>query len=176
MNELRSSLRFPAGLVLVFLVTVLFACAGSNRESKLSKGDPAPAFQTHDLNGQPVSMAAFQGNPVILRFWSVDCRYCRADTPIFNQYFERYKDKGLKVIYINTLSAVDEVHSFVADLAIRFPVVLDTDGAIAASYRVKLVPQTIIISPAGRIVAAQLGGVGEEELKTLLAPFLPDIQ
>ncbi|OIP50605.1 MAG: cytochrome C biogenesis protein [Deltaproteobacteria bacterium CG23_combo_of_CG06-09_8_20_14_all_60_8] len=162
---------YPLRTVVLLAVLLLVACVGE-RQQKLHKGDPAPNFVTQDLDGRPVSMADFQGSPVILRFWSVDCRYCRADTPIFNQYFNQYRDQGLKVIYINTMSAEVAVRAFVKELDIRFPVVLDRDGAIAASYQVKVVPQTIVISPEHRIVAAVMGGVGEEELKTLLASYL----
>lgn len=171
MNEPRPTSYLFRVLVLLAVVLLLAACAGE-KQQKLRKGDLAPDFVTQDLDGQPLSMAAFKGSPVILRFWSVDCRYCRADTPIFNQYFNQYQAQGLKVIYINTLSAAADVRAFVKELEISFPVVLDTDGTIAASYQVQVVPQTIVISPEHRIVAAVLGGVGEEELKTMLAPYL----
>ncbi len=171
MTEHRPPLSLLRVVVLLALALLLAACAGE-KVQKLQKGDLAPDFTTHDFDGRPLALAELKGSPVILRFWSVDCRYCRADTPIFNQYFLRYREQGLRVIYINTMSPEQEVRSFVRELDIRFPVVLDRDGAIAASYQVKVVPQTIVISPEHRIVAALLGGVGEEELKTLLAPYL----
>ncbi|MBU2538268.1 MAG: redoxin domain-containing protein [Proteobacteria bacterium] len=161
--------------VLLFctVLCVLAACSGENQAAKkLQIGDPAPEFSGTDLSGQPVSLAGYQGKPVVLRFWSTDCKFCRADTPIFNQYFEKYKDAGLRVVYVNRHSDEATVHQFVDDLDIVFPVLIDKDGMISARYNIKLEPQTIIISPDHKILAAILGGVSEAELKNLLGEYL----
>lgn len=60
------------------------------------------------------------------------------------------------------------------DLSIPFPVVMEGGKAISLLYHVKIVPQTIIISPGGTIVTAILGGVGEAELKELMEPYFTD--
>ncbi len=163
-------------IVPVFLLcSVLFilaACSGGDSAAKKLKiGDPAPDFSGTDLNGQPVSLAAYQGQPVILRFWSTDCKFCRADTPIFNQYFEKYKQAGLRVVYVNRHSDEATVRRFVADLDIGFPVLIDKDGAISTRYNIKVEPQTIIISPEHKILGAMLGGVSEAELKDILGGY-----
>ncbi len=154
------------------MLFVLAACSGSDSAAKKLKiGDPAPDFSGTDLSGHPLSLAGYQGQPVILRFWSTDCKFCRADTPIFNQYFEKYKEAGLRVVYINRHSDEATVRQFVADLEIGFPVLIDKDGAISTRYNIKVEPQTIIISPEHKIVAAMLGGVSEAELKNLLGGY-----
>lgn len=156
------------------LLLLIINCACSQEKStKLKIGDTAPSFTVMDIENNLVSMNKYNGNPVVLRFWSTDCKYCRADTPIFNEYFNKYKKDGLKVMYINNSSDIKTVQNFVEDLEIQFPVVLDIDGKITASYNVKLVPQTIIISPEQKILAAILGGVSEAELKNLIGPYLP---
>ncbi len=168
---------FHKSIATFFLLTislVMLSSCGNKADSlkKLKIGDIAPDFMALDLAGQQVSMSSLRGNPIVLRFWSVDCKYCRADTPFFNVYYKRYKDQGLKVFYVNILSEENEVQKFIKDLDIQFPVLLDKDGRIAALYQIKLVPQTIIINPDHEIVAAQLGGVGEEELRLFLEPYL----
>lgn len=161
----------PAFL-LCSLLFVLAACSGGDSAAKkLRLGDPAPDFSGVDLNGQPVSLAAYKGHPVILRFWSTDCKFCRADTPIFNRYFEKYKKAGLRVVYVNRHSGEATVRRFVADLDIGFPVLIDKDGAISNRYNIKIEPQTIIISPDHKILGAMLGGVSEAELKNHLGAY-----
>ncbi|MBU4261331.1 MAG: TlpA family protein disulfide reductase [Proteobacteria bacterium] len=123
------------------------------------------------MRGEKISLHEWLGHPVILRFWSTDCIYCRADTPIFNEYFNKFKDRGLRVVYLNSGASQGEVARFVSDLAIPFPVVMDKAGAVAALYRVKIVPQTIIIDPDQKITAAVPGGVGEAELQKLLGKY-----
>jgi len=159
--------------LLCAVVLALVACSGGKQAAKKLKiGDPAPDFAGTDLSGQPLSLAGYQGQPVILRFWATDCKFCRADTPIFNQYFEKYKEAGLRVVYINRHSDEATVRQFVAELEIGFPVLIDKDGTIAAQYNIKVEPQTIILGPDHRILAAILGGVSEAELKGLLGGYL----
>ncbi|MFH1020178.1 MAG: TlpA disulfide reductase family protein [Pseudomonadota bacterium] len=159
--------------LLCALFLLLAACGGGDQAArKLKIGDQAPDFSGTDLSGQPVSLSGYQGKPVILRFWSTDCKFCRADTPIFNQYFEKYKAAGLRVVYVNRHSGEATVRRFVADLEIGFPVLIDTEGAISKHYNIKVEPQTIILSPDHRILAAILGGVSEAELKNLLGGYL----
>lgn len=165
-------LHFRKEFLLFCIFWILLLGCAKEEKKQLKIGDQAPSFSVEAISGEQVSLDTYKGNPVILRFWSTDCKYCRADTPIFNQYFDEYKSKGLKVVYINT--AVDnakEVKDFVADLDIRFPVVLDTGGGIAESYGVKIVPQTIILNPEHKIITGILGGVSEAELHELLGPF-----
>ncbi len=160
------------GLIGCMMASMLFCGCAKSKAKKLVIGDPAPAFVLSDLHGSPVSMANMIGKPILLRFWSTDCKYCRADTPVFIDYFNRFKDQGLNVVYVNTISDLDSVRQFVDDLEIPFPVAMDDKGTVAGMYQVKIVPQTIIISPEHKILAAILGGVGEAELHKLLGPYL----
>ena len=61
--------------------------------------------------------------------------------------------------------------SFIQDLDIVFPVALDQDGTMAADYQVRMVPQTIFISPDQKIITAILGGVGEAEIEELVGKY-----
>lgn len=159
----------------VFSLTVLLITGCSDEKAqRLKIGDRAPAFSIVDLQGQTISSQAWRGFPVILRFWDTECKYCRADSPIINSYFDTYQQRGLRVLYVATSNETAErVRRFVDDLDIGFPVALDKDGKMARDYQVSLVPQTIFISPDQKIITAILGGVGEAELQELLGPHLP---
>lgn len=167
----EQTLRKSYFLCLVFMAILLItACA--QRPKPLRIGDKVPDFSAHDMAGNALALTDFIGHPVILRFWSTECKFCRADTPIFNSYFEMYKAKGLKVIYINTAQTEQEIKTFIADLDIVFPVVHDAQGTIAKKYNIKVQPMTIILSPDHRLLAAIIGGVSEAELKDLIGRYL----
>lgn len=147
---------------------------GDDEPVRLKIGDRAPAFTIIDLDGQTISSTNWRGSPVILRFWDTECKYCRADSPIINRYFDTYRQRGLKVLYVATSNeTVERVRTYIEELDIGFPVALDTDGKMAQDYQVSLVPQTIFISPDQKVITAILGGVGEAELQELLGPYLP---
>ena len=163
-------------LALVLAVSWLLGISGcsGNGSDRLKIGDQAPAFTIVDLQGRRFSSAEWRGYPIILRFWDTECKYCRADSPIINYYFDKYKERGLKVLYVATSNeTADRVQTFIEDLNIVFPVALDEDGKMAGDYQVSLVPQTIFISPDQKIITAILGGIGEAELDELLGPHLP---
>ncbi|MEW6519477.1 MAG: redoxin domain-containing protein [Thermodesulfobacteriota bacterium] len=161
-----------AHLMAALAVLLFFCgCEPDQRKSSLKIGDSAPDFTATDMRGEEITLREWRGQPVLLRFWSTDCAYCRADTPVFSEYFNKYKDRGLRVVYLNNGATREEVAGFVRDLAIPFPVVMDKDGAVAALYRVKIVPQTIVIDPDQKITAAVPGGVDQAQLQKLLEKY-----
>ena len=166
-----------------FLLTVftvgLFCCllmlsgCGSQAPKRLQVGDSAPSFARQDISGTVISLEHFRGKAVVLRFFLPDCKFCKADTKVFNDFYQRYHAKGLQIIYIDTSPEGNhQVDKFVKDLNIQFPVIHDTTGEIAADYLIKVVPQAVILSPDLKIKGAILGGVSEAELNQLLLPYL----
>ncbi|MEW6426545.1 MAG: TlpA disulfide reductase family protein [Thermodesulfobacteriota bacterium] len=154
----------------VLLLASLAGC-GEEKIPPIRIGDPAPEFQATDLAGAGFSLAAKRGQPVILRFFLPDCKFCKADTAVFSDYFSRYHAQGLEIVYINTAGSDDELRTFVEQLKIPFPVINDSDGRLAAKYRVQAVPQTIVLDPDHLLRAAILGGVSAEELDAILGTF-----
>lgn len=165
------------GNIFCLLLPVLLAClllsCSQEKKQLLAIGDPAPGFTVTDLDGKEFTLSDYKGSPVIIRFFLTDCKFCRADTPVFNDYHARYGSRGLKIIYIDTLG-VDKgaLDASRKELDIAFPVASDEGGVISTSYTVKALPQTIILDPQHKIIAAILGGVSEAELHGLLSPFL----
>lgn len=173
-KNLVKVLMSPCGMLVLLLFSTLFltACNGGEKK-KLAVGDKAPDFSAVSLAGEKIQLSDWRGNPVVLRFWSTDCKYCRADTPIFNYYFNNYKEKGIRVLYVNAgEESMEVVKTFVAQLDISFPVIKEGGKAIGEQYNVKIVPQTIFISPDGTILTAILGGVGEAEFNEILGEYL----
>lgn len=167
---------FRSGLPAVLLLSLLLAGTGCQPERKggpLTAGDTAPDFAARDLNGNVVVLSSLAGKPVVVRFYETDCRYCRADTPIFNSYFEKYRHKGLQVVYVSSFYAdIAAVKGFVELLEVPFPVVMDEGARLADLYNVKLYPQTFMIGPDRRILANIFGGVGEAEFQEILGKYL----
>ena len=79
----------------------------------------------------------------------------------------------MRVFYIDSLGIEPKVvRAFTRELGIVFPVAQDKGGKVSASYQVKVLPQTIVLDPEHKIIAAILGGVSEQQLSQLLSPFL----
>jgi peroxiredoxin len=159
--------------ILVWLSVVAITACAPESSKRLKIGDRAPDFAIVDLTGASISLAQWRGNPVILRFWDTECKYCRADTPSINYYFDQYQERGLKVLYVATGNETEaRVREFIEVLDVAFPVAIDSDMKVAESYQVTIVPQTIFISPDQKIITAVVGGVGKAELAEILGPYL----
>ncbi len=162
-----------AGIFVALLLAgfLLIAGCSGQQDRALKIGDPAPDFTATDIQGRRIALADWQGKPVVIRFFYPECKYCKADTRVFNEYYQQYHGQGLEIVYINTRPGTAAMDEFVAELGIQFPVIEDTDGRLAASYLVKVVPQAVILAPDHRISAAVMGGVSGEELKELLGKY-----
>ena len=164
--------RFICTLCTIAVALLLHSCSGGSTKP-IRVGDALAPFTGTDLNGKTFSLASHKGKPVLVRFFLLNCPYCKADTPVFNMFYDKYRQKGLEIVYINNNgSNAEEVKGFVAELKIDFPVIFDPEGKIAQKYNVRVQPLTLVLSPEHKLLAALLGGVSEAELNELLSKFL----
>jgi peroxiredoxin len=131
----------------------------------------APAFTLDTYQGESVSLADFQGQPVVLNFWATWCPPCRAEVPHF-------QDAGLKYNGLATIIGVDQgepnslVSDFAAQFGVTYPMLLDPDNDVNRQYRVRALPTTVFIDSNGvvREVFTGIinGAVLEDRIERLL--------
>ena len=132
----------------------------------LDPGQPAPAFTLDDQDGNPVSLADFEGSPVVLYF------YPRADTPgctteacSFRDAWDEYDERGVTVLGVSD-DPVADLDDFAEKYDLPFTLLSDPDGEVAAAYESYGEKQmfgktfdgvfrnTYVIGPDGTIAAA----------------------
>lgn len=157
----------------IIVLCLLFVACSKTSSQPIRVGDTIEPFTGKDLNNQNFLLSAYKGKPVIVRFFLLDCPYCKADTPIFNKFYDQYRQQGLEIVYINNNGkTIEDVKKFVQELDIAFPVIFDPEANIAKRYNVKVQPLTLVLSPEHKLLAALLGGVSEAELRELLGTYL----
>jgi thiol-disulfide isomerase/thioredoxin len=77
-------------------ILLLNSCSGDSTKA-IRTGDTISSFTGTDLEGRTFSLASHKGKPVIVRFFLLNCPYCKADTPIFNEFYDKYRQKGLEM-------------------------------------------------------------------------------
>jgi peroxiredoxin Q/BCP len=97
-------------------------------------GDQAPSFSLPSTGGKEVSLSEFLGRPVVLVFYPGD------DTPVCTKQLNSYNDDlaqfealDAQVIAISAQS-MDSHEKFSGKHGFKFPLLADTDKAVAAAY------------------------------------------
>ena len=108
-----------------------------------------PDFSLQDLEGREHRLFDYIGKkPILLVFWTSNCRYCLAEIPDLNRIFQERSDT-LNVLSINVLESQRAAQRMAVSRGIRYPVLLDRQGLAAQSYHIRGVPTHIVIDLAG---------------------------
>ena len=123
--------------------------------------EPAPPFLMSDVDGQPISSAAYRGKIVLLSFWATWCPPCRLEIPELIELQAKYKDK-LQIIGISeddadTPQEVDHVKEVAAKMGINYPVVMATKDVVDAYGGVPALPTTFVLNTEGKVVQKHVG-------------------
>lgn len=131
-----------------------------------------------NTNGDSIRISDYIGKKVILvDFWTYSCINCIRTFPFLNAWWTKYKDHGLVMIGIHTPEFEFEkdfnnVKDAVADLEIKFPVVLDNDFSTWSAYQNRFWPRKYLIDIDGYIVYDHIGegayAETEEKIQELL--------
>jgi len=161
-----------ARFVGVLLLVLLAGCGGDSTKPP-KNGEPAPAFQAETLAGGQVKVpSGHAGEVVVIRFWADWCPYCRKEMTELQPVYARLHGRGLEILAVNVAQDRDTVRRFVEPLGIRYPVLLDPEGATARAYGVNALPITWLLDRhgvvRGKIVGEATAEVFEQRVQALL--------
>lgn len=189
MSKLRNRLILLAVAAIIGLV--LAQSIDDNREQKAALGQSsheeepreavekpaigyaAPSFKLTGLDGKTYELKKMRGKPVVLNFWASWCGPCRDEAPAFDKLNRLYGDR-VQIVAVN-LTATDSAQSakkFAQDYGFAFPVVLDTDGKVAADYGIRPIPTTVFVDSRGIIANGTLGALDWQRLERLTRDLL----
>jgi len=102
----------------------------------LKPGDEAPKFETTNEQGNPVSLADFEGKKLVLYFYaSDDSGTCRVEACNLRDNFEVLRNAGYHVLGVSPDTAKHHV-SFIKKHSLPFPLLMDEDMKIIKAYGV----------------------------------------
>ncbi len=161
-------------LILLSILALALLVAGCSPTQGLKVGNPAPNFQLHNLDGEPVSLSDFRGESVLINFWATWCPPCRAEMPYLQQVYDEWSGIGLVLLTINIGESSSKVEEFMQDYNLSFPVLLDTKRDVAQKYNVRGIPTTFFIDKDGIIQDMKVGAFqSKEEIESSLSKIIP---
>lgn len=102
----------------------------------LEPGDIAPDFTLTDQDGQPVSLAALRGKPVVLYFYpKADTPGCTTQACGVRDHKADYTQAGAVVLGVSP-DPVKRIAKFDQKYDLGFPLLADEDHSVAEAYGV----------------------------------------
>jgi thiol-disulfide isomerase/thioredoxin len=131
------------------------------------------------LNSPPLSAADLQGKVVLADFWTYTCINWLRTLAFVRAWAGKYQDQGLVVVGVHTPEFpferdVDNVRQAVEDMAVRYPVALDSDYAIWQAFANRFWPAVYIADAEGRIRHHQFGEGGYAECEMVIQRLLSE--
>src|SRR5262245_1291699 len=116
------------------LVASALALAGS------VENKPAPDFTLTARDGQPLSLAKYKGQVVMLNFWASWCVPCKQEMPLLDSIQKKYGKLGFTLIGVNVEPDSKAANAVLEKIPVSFPVVYDTESKVSKLYDVSGMP------------------------------------
>ena len=130
------------------------------------KGAYAPEFRLEGIDGQETVLSDLRGAPVVVSFVSIDCQACRG------AYLENISrlniDLASRYTPVTVVEGADNAQGTLQAYRTATNgtwLYLRGTSAVNQSYKLSILPTTVVISADGIIVARHEGAVSFEVLK-----------
>lgn len=118
-------------------------------------GKPAPEFKVIPVGGsrtEPITLADFKGQPLILEFWATWCGPCHQAREELTLLHKEFADRGLRILAVST-EQPEVVETFIRKHPVPYQVAVDPLRAISLKYPCAGLPTSYIIDSKGIVRA-----------------------
>ena len=129
------------------------------------------------IDGDPVSLADYAGQTVVVNVWGSWCAPCRAEAPDLVAAAEELADDDVAFLGINSRDLNQTAaRAFVRRFDVPYPSIYDQGGQTLLAFQGTLtansIPSTVVIDDQGRVAARVLG----EVTRSTLVGLVEDVQ
>ena len=122
------------------------------------KGPPAaPPIELYTPDGASFTLAGLRGKVVLVNFWATWCEPCVTEMPSLQRVRDQFAPR-FEVLGVNHKEGPAHIKAFVDRSGITFPIVRDTDGAVAAAWGVRIFPASYVVDKTGAVKHVLIGG------------------
>jgi thiol-disulfide isomerase/thioredoxin len=141
--------------------------------------DAAPpagiSFSFPDVDGQMKSIDQWRGKILVINFWATWCPPCLKEMPEFVKWQQEYADKNVLFVGIS-LDDQAEVADYLKTTAVNYPILVAGDQGAKLAHElgniVGVVPFSVIVDQAGKIVHRQPGELKKDQFIEVVQPLL----
>ncbi len=157
------------------------ACTAGAGNSNPTSSDglsmDVPGFELADFSGTVHSLEAYRGKVVVLDFFTTWCTYCKQTLPDLQAIYEETGANQQDVVVLGVANPATDGHpnnadvsagmveSFLDNMGVTYPTLLDETGDLSRAYQVTGYPTTVVIGPDGKLVKYVPGAVSKSVLE-----------
>lgn len=156
--------HFLTALMVLAALTMMPAWA----QVGLDVGQKAPDFSAAGLDGktQRLSTVTAASQATVVYFWATWCPPCIGEFLELDTLSRKLKDQGVTLLSINFKETASAAKTFADEAGASFPVLLDTDGKIAAQFLVWPLPAIFVLDAKGIVRHKIIGATNMTALET----------
>ena len=127
------------------------------KTAELLKDTIAPDWNLTTLDSKNISLSDYKGHLVLIDFFYKDCPPCRKAIPVLQSFYQKYENKGLRIIGIDPIDEKDSVvKHFISKVGIPYQVLLDKKE-VNKDYHVSGYPTLYLIDKKGNVIFSNVG-------------------
>jgi peroxiredoxin len=152
-------IALPLSVLLVGILVITQPWSSEQAELTVAKDRRvAPDFTLADAQGANIKLSDYKGKVVLLNFWATWCGPCQVEIPWFEEFENKYKDRGFTVLGVS----VDDdgwkaVKPYIAQKRMNYPVLLGNEKVSDLYGGVDSIPTTLMVDRDGKIAATHVG-------------------
>lgn len=134
----------------------------ARRLEPLLIGKTAPDVRMQRRDGSSITLHQVESPYTILYFWRYDCGHCKKSTPVLKEFYEKFKDRGVKIFAgcAKLRDEVPECWDYIDENGIgEWIHVVDPYGRsrFMSTYDLKSTPQIFVLDENKQIISKRLG-------------------
>ena len=143
------------GVAAMMCAMLAAGCGAPDSISSPRAGNPLPNLQLDGLmDGRALSTASLRGKVLLINFWASWCEPCRKEMPSLEALSRRYGSERLAVFGVSVDADENLAREFVLQSEVTFPNFTERARDV---LRVRALPETVIVSADGIVVARVTG-------------------
>ena len=146
------------------LSIVAAACSGGSDDSAAPAGEPAPTTAFETFEGETVTLASYEGRPVVVNFWASWCPSCVAEMSAAFLPAQELLGADVDFLGVNIQDERQKALELVEETGVLFDLAEDTDGSLYRDLGGLGMPFTVFLSADGQIVDVHNGPLTEGQL------------
>lgn len=129
-------------------------------------------FAYYDLDGKMHKLSDYRGKWVVVNYWATWCPPCLEELPELEVFHDSHKDKDALVLGLNMEDIdAEKLRAFVEEQFLSYPVLRVGSHPWRLLGKVPGLPTTFLVSPAGDVVARQVGPIDGKTIEEFIANY-----